>query len=269
MLQVFDPSEIASRFMTDKDDNIRKADIPERHQLSTSSLSVNPLLLDQSPFPELDSATAWVASRISERTSYMFLDQDSPSGGRDVAPRYDLKEEFYAAVKEALKCLFMDNLEVPLLWHHHRDSFIEHTPSLRGFATFINERELWICYDLGIKYKAIHERRSNLQETYEMMKAVDPTFVDEYFENYVLAVPNGTAETSVESAAEALEWLEARYPSLMTALNKEQDQRPDNRRRKAGGLAAAKVTRDDMKDYIAVSWPNQIHDNLSIKLIPG
>lgn len=54
-MQVFEPSEIAARFLTADDDVIRAADMPERMQLTTSSLSP----WDPSPlsgFPTMRSA---------------------------------------------------------------------------------------------------------------------------------------------------------------------------------------------------------------------
>jgi transcription elongation factor SPT6 len=231
--------------MTEDDDIVRRADIPERHQYSNSTLSSNPLKLDQSPYPELDAASAWVAPRVSDRTRYMFWDDNVAVGGRDQPPRYDLKTEYIAAVKEALRCLFLENLEVPLLWHHRRDFFIELTPNLRNYATFLTEEELWTCYDLGVKYKAIHERRTDLQATYEKMRDIDPTFVDRFFEDHVLAVPDGTAELSVEAVGEALAWLEMRYPKLTTEV-KQMSIAPEERKqvKRAGGVSASRFSRE-------------------------
>jgi transcription elongation factor SPT6 len=231
--------------MTEDDEMVRRADIPERHQYSNSTLSTNPLKLDQSPYPELDAATAWVATRVSDRTRHMCLEESAPSGGRDQAPRYDLKEEYFGAVKEALRCLFLENLEVPLLWHHRRDSFIELTPNLRNYATFLVEDELWTCYDLGVKYKAIYERHTDLRATYEKMRDIDPTFVDRYFEDFVLAVPDGTAQLSVEAVGEALAWLELRYPRLAVEV-KQMSIAPEERKqtKRAGGVSASRFSRE-------------------------
>ncbi len=250
--QFFDPAEIASRFMTDKDEFIRRADIPERHQLATSTLSANALVAKQEPFPDVDTASTWVASRVSARTAYMFMDAEASYGQREIPPRYDLQVLYVTAVKDALKALFVDHYEVPYLWHHKRDLFIEATPNLRNETVFLNEDELWMCYDLGIKYKAIHARLTSLDAIYAAMKEAQPGFADRYFEDFVLASPTGTAHSSVEAAGEASEWLELRYPRLVKAVKEAEAEERQAERRRAGGLEVARQNRDTLGGLLDV-----------------
>lgn len=238
--------------MTDKDEIIRRTDIPERHQLTTSTLSANALIATQEPFPDFTEASEWVATRVSARTAYMFLDPDASYGQREIQPRYELREQYMAAVKDALQMLFEEHFEVPYMWHHKRDYFIEATPDMRPDAVFLNEDELWACYDYGIKYKAIHARLTSLEATYSAMKEAQPGFADQYFEDYVLASPNGTARSSVEAAGEASEWLELRYPRLVKAVKEAEAEERQTERRRAGGLEVARQNRDTLGGFLDV-----------------
>jgi hypothetical protein len=157
------------------------------------------------------------------------------------------------------------------LWHHRRDFFIELTPNLRNYATFLTEEELWTCYDLGVKYKAIHERRTDLQATYEKMRDIDPTFVDRFFEDHVLAVPDGTAELSVEAVGEALAWLEMRYPKLTTEV-KQMSIAPEERKqvKRAGGVSASRFSRETpgFGEFVEVRVDLDRSDRVATKLKP-
>lgn len=244
---VFEPAEIADRFLLPRDDQIRQTDVPERHQMSTSTLSREPVLYELQEYPDLDSATAWIAPRLSERATLLFL-SPPPAEGEDyryeydetgqvvarhkIENRADLREAYFAAVKFALDCLFVQHFEVPHIWHHLRDELIEKTDDRNRYATLVDRDELWECYDLGLRYRAIAQRRSVLQDTYDRLKqavVVDretgdprPFVPDAYFEDYVIAVPDGTAEQSVEGTNEALAWLETRYPEHMRAIKQQQ-----------------------------------------------
>lgn len=297
---VFEPAEIADRFLLPQDDQIRKTDIPERHQMSTSTLSREPVLYDLQDYPDLDSATAWIAPRLSERATRLFLGTEVPDennfvldydmsgqiiGRHEVRP--DLREAYYAAVRFALESLFVKHFEVPHIWHHLRDELIEKTDDRNKYATLVDRDEIWDCYDMGLRYRAIAQRRSLLQETYDRLKQAvvtdretgeqKPFVPDAYFEDFVIAVPDGTAEQSVEGTNEALAWLETRYPEYMRVIKQESseddrrggdeyDAAPVARQKRPGeGATAKRLTREGplagFIDRVGIS-PSQVAINV-------
>jgi len=233
--QIFEPTEMAERYLLPIDTRIRDEDKAERFQLSSSSLSTNPIYAEDSSFPPLDSAVSWVARRVSPRTSAF------SQGFRMGDPRdsQTIKAEFEQAVKVALHGMFEQGLEVPYLHRHKSDAFID---ALQSPEPLLQKEELWMCYDLGLRYRAIHSKRATVDALYTTMKEIDPTFVDEYFEDKVLSVPDGTASQSIEAGNEALEWLDLRYPSLVQAV-KTLDGKMVERKR-AGAAISRRIKHD-------------------------
>lgn len=225
MEDIFEPTEIADRYLLPADQRVRETDIPERHQFSTSTLSTNPVYAEITEFPPLDPATSWVSARVSARTkmwSQGFRQGDSRE------PQV-IRKEFESAVRTALEGLFVENYEVPYLHRHQQDAFVDEA----GQVSLLTKEELWMCYDLGLRYRAIHQKRAAVEKLYYSMKELDPSFEDEYFEDKVLVVPDGTASQSLEAGTEALDWLDLRYPKLVQAV-KDQEGRILERKR-AGG----------------------------------
>lgn len=218
---------MADRFLLPIDHDIRVTDIPERHQFSSSTLSTNPVYAEIQEFPPLDPAVTWVAGRISEASqmwSRGFREQDNRLPEQ-------IKSEFENAVKAALQGLFIEHLEVPYLHRHRADAFID----FFGRTVLLGKEDLWRCYDLGLRYRAIHQKRAVVQKLYSSMKELDGTFSDDYFEEKVLGVPDGSASQSLEAGNEALEWLDLRYPKLVNAV-KEAEGRVTDRKRAGGAI---------------------------------
>ena len=69
LCQVFEPSEIRARHLTEDDDIIRAQDVPERMQLATSTLSKDASLSVQHGMTEdmLVNAAMWVLMCLSAK----------------------------------------------------------------------------------------------------------------------------------------------------------------------------------------------------------
>ncbi|KAJ9096338.1 hypothetical protein QFC21_005158 [Naganishia friedmannii] len=233
---IFEPTEIADKFLTKEDQIVRETDIPERYQFASSTLSLNPVRKDLSEeFPPLEDATSWVAPRVGTRTLQEFFLNDT------------FKYGFLSAVRETLDAIFNRNLEVPFIWHYRRDT-------LRLLAEdgsrkiFLHRDELWTVYDLGLKYKAIYQRREHVSKLYESMKDLDPSFSDIYLENHVLSMPDGSAIQSIEAANEALAWLEMRYPVLAERAKELETTRAE--RKRAGGVGRKLLRKGRIADLL-------------------
>ncbi|KAF8636737.1 hypothetical protein AX17_003540 [Amanita inopinata Kibby_2008] len=193
---VFEPSEIRTRLLTEDDDLIRAQDIPERMQLATSSLSQLSTLFLHTQLTEddLGGAAMWVTQRISSRKNRDFF---TPEGQHQ-----HLKGALVMAVTYALRYLFIEEFEVPYIWTHKRDYICHFDLSdIRTRIELLSLNELWRIYALGLKYRSLLERRRSLTSSYDRIKVKDA-----YFEEDVLPRID-----SVEMVADATEWLSLKY----------------------------------------------------------
>lgn len=194
--QVFEPSIIRARMLTDDDDLIRAQDIPERMQLATSSLSQSSSLSLHTPLTDadLDDAAGWVTLRLSPTKARDFF---SPDGIHS-----HLREDLVLAVSYALRYLFIQEFEVPYIWTYKRDYISYFNPKdLRARVELLTLPELWRIYALGQKYRSLAERRNALDSAYVRLGVED-----KYYDNDIRPQVD-----SVEVVADATEWLAMKY----------------------------------------------------------
>ncbi|KAI0636950.1 transcription elongation factor Spt6 [Trametes polyzona] len=193
---VFEPSEIRARLLTEDDDLIRAQDIPERMQLATSSLSPNATLSIHKTLTEndLDDAASWVITRLSSRKERDFFRGDGQY--------HHLLSDLVQAITCALRYLFVQEFEVPYIWTHKRDYISFFDPkNPRAPVELLSLDDLWRLYSVGQKYRSLLERRAALNALYSRFGVSD-----DYFENEV----RKRVETA-EIAADAIEWLGMKY----------------------------------------------------------
>ncbi|KAG6900843.1 hypothetical protein C0993_009961 [Termitomyces sp. T159_Od127] len=193
---VFEPSEIRKRMLTEDDDLIRAQDIPERMQLATSSLSLSASLSLHTQLTEADlgGAAMWVTQRLSSRKNRDFFSEDGPYS--------HLKGALVMAVTFALRCLFVEEFEVPYIWTHKRD-YIRHfdVQDIRSRQELLSLNELWRIYALGQKYRSMIERRGAMMSMYQRLDVQDSYVEDDIFPQV----------DSVEVVADCTEWLSMKY----------------------------------------------------------
>ncbi|KXN86889.1 Transcription elongation factor SPT6 [Leucoagaricus sp. SymC.cos] len=210
---VFEPSEIRKRMLTEDDDLIRVQDIPERMQLATSSLSQITTLSTHTAMTEadLDGAAMWVTQRISTRKNREYFGVDGQF--------QHLKAALVMAVTFALRYLFVEEFEVPHIWAHKRDYLCHFDISdIRTRKELLSLNELWRIYTLGQKYRSLLERKRALATLYDRLQVWD-----EHYEKEILPKVE-----SVELVADATEWLLLKYKekkndALETRLQDEDD----------------------------------------------
>ncbi|KAJ7581475.1 transcription elongation factor SPT6 [Mycena floridula] len=193
---VFEPSEIRMRMLTEDDDIIRAQDIPERMQLATSSFSTQSSLSLHSPLkPEdVNGAAMWIIPRISYKKTRDFF---APDG-----VHLKLQAPLVEAVSFVVKQLFIEEYEVPYIWTHKRDHINNFNPKeIRARFELLDQRELWRIYTLGQKYRSLAARRTALQASYERLKVKD-----QYYEEDILGIIE-----NVEVISDATEWLNMKY----------------------------------------------------------
>ncbi|CCO27991.1 Transcription elongation factor SPT6 AltName: Full=Chromatin elongation factor SPT6 [Rhizoctonia solani AG-1 IB] len=246
---VFEPSEIRARHLTLDDDIIRVTDIPERMQLTSSTLADAPTLVgNNKPFSnkELDEAAEWVALRLSKRTQKDYFQRSGKM--------HHYLMQFILAVRNALDYVVNQYLEIPYIWVHRRD-YISHF-ELRQRVELLTREELWKVGILGLKFRALLERRSALESTFRKLNVPD-----EYFEKQLL--PN---LTSISMVADATEWLSIKYKQRKKDLEATADDSNEKRHKNPSRVSAYEVARSTVVSRLADDFglpPHQIAINFS------
>jgi transcription elongation factor SPT6 len=206
--------------LTDDDDLIRVQDIPERMQLSTSSLSPTTNLSTYAAMSEadLDGAAMWVTQRISTRKNREYFGIDGQF--------QHLKGALVMAVTFALRYLFVEEFEVPYIWAHKRDYLCHFDiTDIRTRKELLSLNELWRIYALGQKYRSLLERKRALAALYERLQVRD-----EYYEKEILPKVD-----SVELVIDATEWLQLKYKEKkndVTEVRLQEDEEADFKKQK-------------------------------------
>ncbi|THH26563.1 hypothetical protein EUX98_g7622 [Antrodiella citrinella] len=193
---VFEPSEIRARLLTEDDDFIRAHDTPERMQLASSSLSNSSTLSLQNPLTEndLDDAASWVITRLSTRKERDFFRPDGQYH------RY--LPDLVQAITCALRYLFVHEFEVPYIWMHKRDYISYFNPAdLRTHIEFLSLDDLWRVYAVGQKYRSLLERKKALDSLYTRLGVSDRYFEEEIRRRV----------ESMEFVVDSTEWLGMKY----------------------------------------------------------
>ena len=182
--------------LTEEDDFIRYQDAPERLQLAASTLTQSSGLstLVSLTLDDLDDASTWVLTRLSERKERDYFRQDGQY--------FHLLEELVASITFTLRCLFIQEFEVPYIWVHKRD-YISYfnAQDIRTRVELLSLGELWRVFDLGQKYRSLLERRRVLETYYTRLGVTD-----EYYEMEIRRKMD-----SVEMVSDATEWLGLKY----------------------------------------------------------
>lgn len=195
---IFEPSEIASRMLTDADEKIRLTDVPERQQLA--SVGLPPFEIDAEgnlapliPERELHAAAVWASDKVSREATQRFLLRDAD--GNFPA----LRDQFVAAVEAVLRFINVDLLEPPHIWHHRSD-YIIHAPPGEEQVLLLSDHDLWKLAALSIKYRAFMARRAEFMKQYRSLQVAD-LHLEEVVEQ----------AGSVEDMMDALGWLSLQY----------------------------------------------------------
>ncbi|KAI1345068.1 SH2 domain-containing protein [Xylariaceae sp. FL0016] len=159
---VFEPSQLAEKLLTDEDNAIRFADEPERFQLDRKPFRQLQISADQ--FKE---ESLWIANLMWPKKQL--------SG--------DLHGPFQKAVGKVLEYFVVEELEVPYVFQHRKDYLI-HARKIRNpdnrdsdvpeYAVnaekLLTQDDLWRILELDIKFRSLIEKRNALEKTYDSLK---------------------------------------------------------------------------------------------------
>ncbi|KAK4053287.1 Transcription elongation factor spt6 [Microbotryomycetes sp. JL221] len=229
---IFEPSEIASRMLTEADDIVRRVDIPERMQLQSSSIKPPQMddegnLLPYIAVDDIPAAAEWISTRLGQRIAEQFLLKNA----NDEHSR--LYEPFMTSLKTVIKFLNVEFWEVPYIVQNKAD-YLVHTESAdesvdgakkppRQLA-LLRPSDLWNVEQQSIKYRAFADRRKELQDLFKSLNVEGTNDEDDYFEECF-----DNLET-IEQVGDLSEWLSTRYATKL------QEMRDDREREERAAL---------------------------------
>ncbi|KAF8534037.1 SH2 domain-containing protein [Trichophaea hybrida] len=151
---VFEPSELQERLLTDEDNLARKP---------FEDLEITP--------EELIEEANWISNTLLTK--------------KRMDP--DLEEPFTEAVRNVLRFFVIDNYEVPFVYHQRRDYLI-HAYDLHS-ERLLYEKDLWMILELDLKFKAFLEKRNSFKKLYESLRTKmgieEDAMVEEHLLDYV------------------------------------------------------------------------------------
>lgn len=158
---VFELGELKKHLLTDEDDAIRAADVPERYQLLRKDIDNYDL-----PDEEFVLKQQWIAEQLFAEKSSSFENSK------------DVWEPFKDCVFHIVEFVSRDNLEVPVIWSCRKD-YTLHTYQEEGqlrVQKLLNENDLWRIVQLDIEYHAILDKRQGIQKLFDSLHVVDILF---------------------------------------------------------------------------------------------
>ncbi|KAI0340086.1 transcription elongation factor Spt6 [Trametopsis cervina] len=247
---VFEPSEIKARMLTEDDDLIRGQDIPERMQLANSSLSQSSSLSFQEALTEndLDDAASWVITRLSPTKEIDFFRPDGQY--------HRFLPELVQAITYALRFIFIQEFEVPYIWTHKRDYISYFNPNdIKTQVKLLTLDDLWRIYSLGQKYRSLVDRRKALDTLYTRMGASD-----EYYESEIRKKVE-----SVEMVADATEWLGMKFrddkkQKFDMAFHDDDEPQEHKQRKMPSRVSAYEVAKKSVVSKLAQGFGIQPHE---------
>lgn len=177
---VYEPSEITEKMLTEQDEQIRIKDMPERLQLLDTDNSLKEKYeYDDSKLPSEKDITN-EALFISRQ-----LKKDSP---------HLPDKELIVAVNHILRFLKIEQFEVPFIFAHRKDRF---EPILR-------HNDLWKIYDMDAKYMLADSKKKALTKLVEdISKKIDLDPTVQLMVNRVY---------SVDEASDVSHYINTTYP---------------------------------------------------------
>ncbi|KAI9353802.1 SH2 domain-containing protein [Obelidium mucronatum] len=142
LTDIYEPSEIAERLLTEEDEVIRLKDVPERFQLRTE---YPPLTDDE-------------FNREVEHIETVLLASTPEGSPIDLATETSRQ----TVISRTLKFFHEEHFEVPFLFGHRKDYLTLEGPTGNHLG-HLNRSELWKIYDLDTQFQAVEAKRRSVR----------------------------------------------------------------------------------------------------------
>ena len=204
---VFEPSQLAERMLTDEDNQIRSVDEPERFQIARKPYKH--LLLTDEQFKE---ESIWISNLMLPKKRFSI--------------EKNLQEPFQKSVAKVLEFMITDEYEVPFIFQHRKDYLIHAAktalppdPYNQGAPQYevraeklLNQSDLWDIFDLDLKFRALVDKRNALQRTYDNLRSISEDLHDEVFEEML------PAAVTMEELQDVQDYLHFQHSSRLADL---------------------------------------------------
>ncbi|WOH06329.1 hypothetical protein DCAR_0625754 [Daucus carota subsp. sativus] len=164
----FEPSVLSEKYMTEQDDEIREADIPERMQIYEKSTGPPPI--DES---SIDDESLWICHQLSTNMFYLFGRNiwSTEEGGHELSI---IKED----IMRFLEFMHVQKLDVPYIAMYRKEECLSLFKDIDQHDTESNMNKadkkpvikwhklLWAIVDLDRKWLLLQKRKNALQTYY-------------------------------------------------------------------------------------------------------
>lgn len=178
---VFEPSQLVEKMLTDEDNQIRLTDVPERLQLARKPYKDFAELSEEEQTERMAEEAKWISNT-------MFPQQQLPGS---------LREPFEQAVSKVLYFMNVEEYEPAFIFQNRKDYLIhsEQIPLPRDpknpdapayeikAEKLLNQTNLWELLDYDLKYRAFAEKREGIRRSVETLKEMMPDFNDTIFDD--------------------------------------------------------------------------------------
>lgn len=166
---VFEPSQLAEKMLTEEDNQIRFLDEPERHQIARKPY--RHVVLTDEQFRE---EALWISNLMLLK--------------KRIEP--ELRDPFQRSVAKILEFLVTDDWEVPFIFQHRKDYMIhavkepiassqngtlagdqQQQYSIRA-EKLLNMTDLWDIFDYDLKFRALIDKRNAIQSNYDSLRSL-------------------------------------------------------------------------------------------------
>jgi transcription elongation factor SPT6 len=157
---VFEPSQLQEKMLTDEDNEIRFTDEPERFQLARKPYRY--VTLTEEQFKE---EPGWISDLMLPKAKLA----------------QHLHEPFRRAVAKVLEFMVTDDYEVPFIFQNRKDYLIHAERKNVGYeddgtpryeieaSKLLVQSDLWNIFDLDLKFRGLIDKRTSLQATYDSL----------------------------------------------------------------------------------------------------
>lgn len=209
---IFEYEELKEHLLTDRDQEIRATDIPERFQILREGIKNYDL--NDVDFKEKQK---WVAEALFQEKIAQFADENK---------KY-LIEPFKSAVAKIVEFIARDNLEVPTIWNSRKDYTLYsfHDGQNQIIEKLLNENDLWRIVRLDIDYHAIYEKRKTIEKLFQSLDTVDLIY-DE-------CINSANTITDLQDLYDYLQFTYSLELKKLQQNNQKQDFASDDKKRKS------------------------------------
>jgi transcription elongation factor SPT6 len=163
---VFEPSQLAEKMLTDEDNVIRHTDVPERFQIARQTFKE--VMRDEEETTALLREEAqWIMQMMWPKKRL----------------ERHLQEPFHASIRKMVEYFNIEDLEIPFIFQHRKDYLIHEArvprspsadnPEGEGFTIkaekMLNQDDMWDILDLDLKWKGLVDKRESLQTAYKSL----------------------------------------------------------------------------------------------------